>query len=107
MEEKLWPHVDVDIPMPTSLSGEDAAQVDVQGAVVAHFDGGCRHKLGAGGYLAWDANGECLGGRCAFYGTLASTNNIAEARAMVDLLAWLEEEGHHKRAKRVVVRGDS
>ena len=102
----LWEHRDVDIPMPTSLL-DDAHSVGLQGAVVAHFDGGCRHKLGVGGYLAWAPDGTCLGGRCEYYGSAAPTNNIAEVRAMLDLLTWLEAEGHHKRASRVVVRGDS
>ena len=77
-------------------------------SVTLFFDGGCRRKEGAGGYLAfW--RGVCLGGRGVWLGAAAPTNNVAEAEAMLAGLCWLE--GEHpdvmRLASDLVVCGDS
>lgn len=60
-------------------------------AVQLYFDGGCRGKLGSGGYLAmW--HGVCLGGEGQWFGSDAPTNNVAEARAMLAGLRWVGSE---------------
>lgn len=55
-----------------------------------HWDGGAKQKqgIGYGGYLGWTCSGECVGGSGRYYGSLAPTNNEAEAKAMVDCVQW-------------------
>ena len=62
--------------------------------------------IGVGGVLVYNAGGQLLAASAYFYGDDASTNNNAEARAMVDSLreadgvSWASVEG-------VLVMGDS
>ncbi len=51
-----------------------------------HWDGGAKQKegVGYGGFVGWTAAGECVEGFGHYYGKAVSTNNEAEATAMVE-----------------------
>ena len=55
---------------------------------VLQFDGGCSKRAGTGGYVLWSKNGSLAGGEYKYYGTTRSTNNEAEAQALVDALRF-------------------
>lgn len=57
---RVWKHEDVKLMMPNSEPLEQAKAVT--GAYVMHYDGGCSHKKGSGGFLVWDPKGKCIGG---------------------------------------------
>ena len=77
-------------------------------AVILHFDGGCKKKIGSGGYIAYWQD-KCIGGEAKYYGPEEPTNNVAKARAMVESLKWLENQHYEKlqKAGQVVLRVDS
>ena len=82
MEEgDLWQHEDIVLKRP-----EAAVQLPadvIAGALKLHFDGACRtrasQKEGAGGFIAWDRLGQCIGGGGRYYGTKRHTSNATEA----------------------------
>lgn len=67
-------------------------QITDQPHVTAFFDGGAAQKLGTGGFIVFGMSGECLVARALFYGEEITTNNKAEARALLDLMKWLAAE---------------
>ena len=103
VERPIWVHEDIDLAYPASRP----EAVDVEGAWVLHFDGGCRQGLGTGGFILLDPQGECHAGQAWFFGRSCPTNNVAEAQAMVRALGvvkagnWVEHRGT------LLVRGDS
>ena len=52
-EVPTWAHRDIILRYPTKV--QDAE--DVLGAWVLHYDGGCREKLGSGGFILLDPQG--------------------------------------------------
>ena len=75
----VWEHEEHIIPWPTGMNPLPA---HVQAAAVCmHFDGGCcmEDRQCTGGFIAWNINGQCMGGRGLWYSADVHTNNIAEA----------------------------
>lgn len=97
-----WAHEDITIEMPGRLpAGEEK-----WGDLTLFFDGASgKGSIGAGGYLVLDRQGQCLvvGGK--YYGP-HHTNNVAEARSMVDGLVALRKLLTPD-IKSVIVKGDS
>ncbi len=46
-----WEHKDIQLEAP--LSAPKLEAVDIKTELKAHFDGGCRSKMGSGGYAVW------------------------------------------------------
>ena len=57
----------------------------------AFFDGGCQQGVGSGGFVIYDEQGKQLGGKALYFGPEASTNNLAEIKALKSLVSWLAE----------------
>lgn len=72
-QEQAWEHEEriLSAPDPNSLWGS----ADVPGALIVYFDGGCRKRVGAGGFVVFREDGKCLGGRAELYGAECCTNN--------------------------------
>ena len=64
MEKPVWTHQDIDLEYPSTRP----EAVDVEGAWVLHFDGGCRSGMGSGGCLLWDPDGRCHMGFGWYFG---------------------------------------
>lgn len=82
IDPPAWEHEDIDIVMPSLQHTADVIQ---EAKYTIEFDGGCRKKLGSGGYVVRE--GETL--RAAvfvYYGTSRPTNNKAEMQAAVDAM---------------------
>ena len=99
----VWQHEEVTLSYPSARP----AAVDIEGAWVLHFDGGCKKGLGAGGFTLHSPDGKCHAGGGWYYGRSCPTNNVAEATTMVRALQcvrrgpWVEHRGS------LVVRGDT
>ena len=103
-EAPVVQHEEVTISMPRAGKGGTKA-VNEKDALRVYFDGRCVKKLGAGGFIAFAPDGELLGGKALYYGQKASSNNEAEAEALLSALKWVEEAAWN--ASEVVVMGDS
>ena len=88
VEQKFWNHT-ADIPIQRPTKAQAWTPESRDRGMRLFFDGGCKNREGTGGYLLFDAHGECVGGEGRWYGKSAPTNNIAEAQAMVDALEFV------------------
>lgn len=86
-----WEHQDIVLHKPKPRAPLPAAVW--ARATKLYFDGGSKQKQGAGGYVVYRADGSCAGGQARLYGP--ASNNVAEARALVDGLAFVERCGLH------------
>ena len=81
----LWDYEDIVIDTapdrPANRRGLGSMLPDKQPRIIAYFDGACKSKLGAGGYVVYDARGQVLSAAGCFFGENARTNNEAEIMA--------------------------
>jgi hypothetical protein len=97
-------HVDVEIKLPRqTMKGPKPVNEDK--AMKVYFDGRCVNKKGAGGMIAFDHLGKQVHGMAWYFGESASTNNEAEAEALVRTLLWLDTYSIQERC--VIIKGDS
>ena len=87
-ELNIWEHEDIELDLPNKdpLKG----MINMRGAYILHYDGGCSIKKGTGGYIAWGPDGNCIGGEYKYYGDARPTNNQSKAQSLHDGLKWLE-----------------
>ena len=88
---KVWTHKDGNVAR--ALARELGLGVDPALCLRAYFDGGCevKQRLGAGGYLAYRPGGTLLAATANYYGHEGPTNNVSEARALVDCIMALDK----------------
>ena len=70
MEADPIPHQDITIALPRSNQRVKCVNED-NNTVRVYFDGRCVKKLGAGGYVAFDAKVKFLGGQVLYFGNTA------------------------------------
>ena len=104
VEQKMWEHPH-DIPIKRPKKKPDWTPASKQRGWRLFFDGGCKDGLGCGGFVLFDMDGECVGGIGRWYGKQAPTQNIAEAQAMVDGLAYVGARNMGR--TKILVLGDS
>lgn len=74
VDPPIWEHEDIDIVMPSLQHTPDVIST---AKYTIEFDGGCRKKLGSGGYIIKE--GKVLKAAAfLYYGANRSTNNKAE-----------------------------
>ncbi len=80
----------------TLFSGIEAASGESSGWYTAHCDGGSRGNPGPSGYGAviTDPTGKVVARLSAFLGH--QTNNYAEYKGLLAVLAWAKEHGAHR-----------
>ena len=88
---KVWTHEDGN--MARAPARELGLGVDPALCLCAYFDGGCKVKqrLGAGGYLVYHPDGMLLAAAANYYWHEGPTNNVSEARALVDRITALDK----------------
>ena len=80
----------------TLFSGMEASSGELSGWYTAHCDGGSRGNPGPSGYGAviTDPTGKVVARLSAFLGH--QTNNYAEYKGLLAVLAWAKEHGAHR-----------
>ena len=56
---------------------------------IVTFDGGAAGAQGTGGFLVWGRGAQLWKATAVWYGSRATTNNVAEGYALLDALKWL------------------
>ena len=94
--------------MEKAPSWELGLGVDPAKCLREYFDGGCKVKLrlGSRGYLVYKPDRELLLAAAHYFGHKAPTNNVEEARALVDCITSLNKVGWGN-AEGLVITGDS
>lgn len=107
MELPTFAHVDKKITYPVT-SRPLPTKVKEAAHITAFFDGGAAKKLGTGGFVVYDGVGECITAQARYYGEGLPTNNKAEAKALEELMDWLDNNpAQWQGGSAVVVYGDS
>ena len=103
---KVWEHQDTVLEKATPR--ELGLGVNPAKCLRAYFDRRCKVKLclGSGGYMVHRPDGKLLLAAAHYYGHEGPTNNVAEARALVDCIAALDKVGWGN-AEGLVITGDS
>ena len=73
---------------------------------IVTFDGGAAGAQGTGGFLVWGRRAQLWKVAAVWYGSKATTNNVAEGYALLDALEWLATMDVDRRLT-VLVLGDS
>ena len=81
-------HRDFIVQKPVFDQSIPGNQAGLVGCV--NFDRGAKLREGRGseGFVGWNCEGECVGGKGRYYGPLTPTGSEAEARAMVECVEW-------------------
>lgn len=99
----IWEHQEITIEMPGKSN-----EATPPGEAVYHlyFDGACRRKMTAGGYVLYHKQ-KVVDGRFEYYGQSPTTNNKAEVLALHNAVKWAAELVQMKNGQIMNVIGDS